>query len=125
MPIEALTETKGHPRELRRRAAGDDCILNISSRDRDHDSLAHTGAEESVLEFRRGEHVIAARVVALKGFEPDSRWRLSAAGEIMSVSGSRTKADRERRSVDRTPPTALPRTLRVAAGCTYDGDLRL
>jgi hypothetical protein len=92
-------KSSGRPRELRRRVLlparmrnggqwADACILNISSRGLMIQS-ARAGPEGSVIELRRGEHVIVARVVwrdgARAGLQSEQRVPVE---EIMSLSGS-------------------------------------
>ena len=93
------TKSNGRPRELRRRVLlparlrngahwSDACILNISSRGLMIQS-ARAGPEGSVIELRRGEHVITARVVWREGSRAglQSEQRVPVE-EIMSLSGS-------------------------------------
>jgi hypothetical protein len=114
-------KSNGRPRELRRRVLlparlrngaqwSDACILNISSRGLMIQS-ARAGPEGSVIELRRGEHVITARVVwregSRAGLQSEERVPVE---EIMSLSGSQALqlvasegALIERRKQPRTP----------------------
>lgn len=93
------TKSKDRPRELRRRVVlparlrhgaqwADVCILNVSSRGLMIQS-ARAEPEGSLVELRRGQHVIVARVVwregARVGLQSDDRVPVE---EIMSLSGS-------------------------------------
>jgi hypothetical protein len=93
------TRSNERPRELRRRVVlparlrhgahwADVCILNVSSRGLMIQS-ARSGPEGSLIELRRGEHVIVARVVwregARAGLQSEDRVPVE---EIMSLSGS-------------------------------------
>lgn len=92
-------KTAERPRELRRRVLlparmrtgaqwSDACILNISSRGLMIQS-ARAGPEGSIVELRRGDHMIVGRIVwrdgSRVGLQSESRVPVE---EIMSLSGS-------------------------------------
>jgi hypothetical protein len=95
------TRSSERPRELRRRVVlparvrngahwDDACILNVSSRGLMIHS-ARAGAEGSLVELRRGDHVIIARIVwregARAGLQSDDRVPIE---EIVSLDGARS-----------------------------------
>jgi len=92
-------KTSQRPRELRRRVMlparmrdgaqwTDACILNVSSRGLMIQS-ARVGSEGTLIELRRGDHMIVARIVwrdgSRAGLQSEDRVPVE---EIMSVSGS-------------------------------------
>jgi hypothetical protein len=116
------TKSNDRPRELRRRVVlparlrygaqwADACILNVSSRGLMVQS-ARAGPLGSLVELRRGEHLITARVVwrdgARAGLQSEDRVPVE---EIMSLTGSKALqlvasdgALVERRRHRRAPP---------------------